>query len=43
VCDQLSNVERIPEFAKMLKEVPFVEWDKDLKLKAVGQYALLIM
>ena len=43
MCDQLSNVERIPEFAKLLKEVPFVEWDKELKLKAVEQFALLVI
>ena len=43
VCDQLSNVERIPEFAKLLKEVPFIEWDKDLKLDAIGAYALLVI
>ncbi len=43
MCDQLSNVERIPEFAKLLKEVPFIEWDKELKLAAVGQFALLVI
>ncbi len=43
VCDQLTGVERIPEFAKMVKEIPFVEWDKQLKLQTVGPFALLFI
>jgi len=31
-CDQLQGCSRIPEFAQLLKEVPFTEWDKEVKL-----------
>ena len=43
-CDLLADeCKQIPEFAQLLKEVPFTEWDKEVKLKAIGAYAILVI
>jgi hypothetical protein len=43
-CDLLApECKQIPEFAQLLKEVPFTEWDKEVKLKAIGAYAILVI
>ncbi len=42
-CNSITGCERIPEFANKLKSTPFIEWDKEDKLQAVGAFALLVI
>ena len=40
-CQSLTGCERIPEFANKLRVTPFIDWDKEDKLQAIGAFALL--
>lgn len=41
-CDQLTGCEKIREYSNMLRgETPFMDWEPETKLGAIGAFALL--